>query len=234
MTGVARKCGEMAIRGLIQTTIWFVVMAAILFGAAGSWDWPQAWIFLAESWISACIVGVWLARHDPALLEARLSRFHPDQKPWDRIFLVGAIIGYLGWITLIALDAGRFRWSRTPLPAQGLGFLLIASCMALVWLVFRSNSFAAPQVRLQADRGQRVITGGPYRIVRHPMYAAALLYFIGVPLLLGSLWGLLPIPIFVAALGARAVGEERMLRQALPGYDDYARRVRFRLVPGVW
>jgi protein-S-isoprenylcysteine O-methyltransferase Ste14 len=115
-----------------------------------------------------------------------------------------------------------------------LGALLIALCIFLVWQVFRANSFAAPQVRMQTERGQRVITEGPYRIVRHPMYAAALFYFLGAPLLLGSWRGLLPVPVFMVALGARAVGEERMLRQALPGYDEYARRVRFRLIPGVW
>jgi protein-S-isoprenylcysteine O-methyltransferase Ste14 len=112
--------------------------------------------------------------------------------------------------------------------------VLIALCMILVWQVFRSNSFAAPQVRIQAERGQHVVTDGPYRIVRHPMYAAALFYFLGAPLLLGSWWGLLPVPFFMASLGARAVGEERMLRQGLPGYDDYTRRVRFRLIPGIW
>jgi protein-S-isoprenylcysteine O-methyltransferase Ste14 len=120
------------------------------------------------------------------------------------------------------------------LAVEGLGAGLIALCMVLVWRVFRHNSFAAPQVRIQAERGQQVVTSGPYRIVRHPMYAAALLYFLGLPLLLGSWWGLLAVPFFTVAFGARAVGEERMLRQELPGYDDYARRVRFRLVPGLW
>jgi protein-S-isoprenylcysteine O-methyltransferase Ste14 len=100
--------------------------------------------------------------------------------------------------------------------------------------VFRYNSFAAPQVRIQSDRGQHVVTEGPYRVVRHPMYAAAVFYFVGAPLLLGSWWGLLAVPFYVAGIGGRAVGEERMLRQALPGYDDYARRVRFRLIPGLW
>jgi protein-S-isoprenylcysteine O-methyltransferase Ste14 len=222
----------MGARGLVQTTLWLIAMAALLFGAAGGWGWPQAWVFLAESAISAIAVGSWLARHDPALLEARMSRFHPDQKPWDRIFLVGAFVAFILWLVLIALDARRFHWSRVPLPAQVLGAGLIGLCMILVWFVFRINSFAAPQVRMQAK--QRVITEGPYRIVRHPMYSAALFYFLGVPLLLGSWCGLLPVPLFMVALGLRTVGEERMLRQALPDYDDYARKVRFRLGPGVW
>ena len=225
----------MGTRALVQTTIWLIVMAAILFIAAGDWDWPQAWIFLAGSGISSLLVCAWLARHDPALLESRLSPpFHRDQKLWDRLFLAGAFVAFIAWFVLIPLDARRFGWSHTPVWAQVLGAILVTLCMFLVWLVFRANSFAAPQVRMQTDRGQRVITAGPYRFVRHPMYAGALLYFLGTPLLLGSWWGLLPVPLLVAGLGARAVGEERMLRQSLPGYDDYAQRVRFRLVPGVW
>ena len=224
----------MGIRCLVRIAFWLLAMAAILFYAAGGWDWPQAWLFLAESAISAAAISCWLAYHDPALLEARLSGFHPDQRPWDRVFIASALPGFMLWLVLIALDAQRFGWSAVPLAVQGLGGALIALCMVLVWRVFRSNSFAAPQVRLQAERGQRVITGGPYRIVRHPMYGAALLYFFGVPLLLGSWWALLPVPLFVAALAARAVAEERLLFQALPGYDTYARQVRFRLVPRVW
>jgi protein-S-isoprenylcysteine O-methyltransferase Ste14 len=224
----------MAVRALVQTTLWLVALAAILFGAAGDWNWTQAWVYLAESAASAIVLGWWLARRDPALLEARMSRFHPDQKPWDRVFLIGGMVAFVLWLVLIALDARRFRWSSVPLAAQVLGALLIVLCMVLVWRVFAANSFAVPQVRMQQERGQQVITEGPYRIVRHPMYAAATLYFVGAPLLLGSWWGLLPIPLFMAAFGGRAVGEEHMLRQALPGYDDYARRVRFRLIPGVW
>ncbi|HET6306785.1 MAG TPA: isoprenylcysteine carboxylmethyltransferase family protein [Rhodopila sp.] len=222
-------------RASLQTTVWLIGFGAVLFIAAGNWAWPQAWLFLAEVEISSVMVCFWLARHDPALLESRLSRpFHGDQKPWDRVFLALALPGYVAWLVLMALDARRFGWSHVPLWAQGLGAVLIALCMVLVWQVFRFNSFAAPQVRIQADRGQRVVTEGPYRLIRHPMYAAALLYFLGAPLLLGSWWGLLPVPFFMVGLGARAAGEERMLRQALPDYDDYARRVRFRLVPGVW
>ena len=111
----------------------------------------------------------------------------------------------------------------------GIGAVLIALCMIMVWQTFRFNTFAAPQVRIQKDREQRVITDGPYRIVRHPMYAGALLMFVGTPLLLGSWWGLLFVPVGVVGIGIRAVGEERMLRRELRGYDDYARQVRFRM-----
>jgi protein-S-isoprenylcysteine O-methyltransferase Ste14 len=225
----------MATGDLVRTALWLIALGAILFVAAGELDWPQAWVFMAENVVSSVVVGSWLARHDPALLKARTSRsFHKDQKPWDRIFMVVAMLAFVGWLVLIAMDAKRFGWSHTPVWTQGLGFGLIALCMVLVWQVFRYNSFAAPQVRMQTERGQIVVTQGPYRIVRHPMYAAALAYFLGAPLLLGSLWGLVAIPVFMAAFGARAIGEERMLRQSLVGYDDYARRVRYRLIPGLW
>jgi len=180
---------ETATRGLAQTGLWLGVMALLLFGVAGTLHWTQAWIFLVESGVSATLIGVWLGRHDPALLAARLSRFHPNQKSWDRVFLISALTGFVLWLVLIALDARRFRWSAAGIPVQLLGFVLIATCMVLVWLVFRNNSFAAPQVRLQLERGQTVITKGPYRIVRHPMYGGMLLYFLGVPLLLGGWWG---------------------------------------------
>jgi protein-S-isoprenylcysteine O-methyltransferase Ste14 len=100
--------------------------------------------------------------------------------------------------------------------------------------VLATNSFAATQVRLQPERGQRVISTGPYGVVRHPMYAYSLLLMIGAPLLLGSLWGLLGLILFVPLLAARLLGEEAMLMEGLPGYRDYAAKVRFRLVPGVW
>jgi protein-S-isoprenylcysteine O-methyltransferase Ste14 len=226
---------DMATRVLLQTTLLYVILGACLFVAAGDTRWPQAWIFLTEAEVCSLAVGFWLARHDPALLKHRLSvPFHGNQQPWDRLFLAVALAGFASWMVLMALDARRFRWSHSTPWTEAPGAVLIALCMALVSLVFRYNSFAAPQVRLLPESGQHVVTAGPYRIVRHPMYATALLYFLGVPLLLGSWWGLLPVPFFMAAFGVRAIGEERMLRQALPGYDEYARRVRSRLFPGVW
>jgi protein-S-isoprenylcysteine O-methyltransferase Ste14 len=222
-------------REVVQTTLWLIVMGVILFTSAGDWYWPQAWTFLAETGVSGFALGSWLARHDPALLKSRTSSpFHRDQGLWDRLFMIGAGAAFVGWLVLACMDARRFRWSSLPIWAQGLGAVLVAVCMILTWQVFRANSFAAPQVRIQAERGQVVVTTGPYRVVRHPMYAAAIVYFVGVPLLLGSCWALLPVPLFIAAFGARAIGEERMLRQSLPGYTAYADKVRFRFIPGVW
>jgi hypothetical protein len=156
----------MIMRMAIQTTIWLAVMGIILFVAAGDWGWPQGWAFLVEIAISSVAVSLWLARHDPALLEARLSApVQRDQRPWDRIFMAAGALVFVSWLVLSALDARRFQWSLVPLWAQALGAVLIALCMTLVWQTFRFNTFAAPQIRIQKDRGQRVITDGPYRIV---------------------------------------------------------------------
>jgi protein-S-isoprenylcysteine O-methyltransferase Ste14 len=114
------------------------------------------------------------------------------------------------------------------------GFVMYLLSMAFIMWVFRENSFAAPVVRVQAERGHHVISTGPYAIVRHPMYGSIMLFFFGVPLLLGSWWGLLIAPLFVVLFAVRTGIEERALAADLPDYADYAARVRYRLLPGLW
>lgn len=225
----------MIARIVVQTTLVLAVMGAVLFLAAGDWRWPQAWLFLGEFGAAGFAISFWLLRHDPALLESRMSfPVQRDQVRWDRFFMLAASVVFIGWLALMGLDARRFGWSEVPVLAQGLGIVLIALGMAVVWWTFRFNSFAAPQVRVQIARAHRVITEGPYRIVRHPMYAGSILYLVGMPLLLGSWWGLAMVPLMVVGLTRRIAGEERMLRHDLAGYEEYAGRVRWRLVPGVW
>jgi protein-S-isoprenylcysteine O-methyltransferase Ste14 len=141
-----------------------------------------------------------------------------DQRPWDRTFMLVGLLVFISWLVLCALDARRFGWSSVPLWVEAIGAALIALCMFVVWQVYRFNTFAAPQVRVQIGRQQRVITDEPYRIVRHPMYAAGLLMFVGPPLLLGSRWGLLFVPVGAVGIGIRMVAEEHLLCQELSGY----------------
>jgi len=181
------------------------------------------------------IFGLWLRRVDPDLLAERMkSPVGADQKALDRAVMIAVMIAFALWLIFMALDARRFRWSHVPLWAQALGAALIVIAFYAWTGVLRANSFAATRVRLQPERGQTVISTGPYAIVRHPMYAEAMFLMVGAPLLLGSLWGLLGVVPLMALLVARILGEEAMLMAGLPGYRDYAAKVRFRLLPGVW
>lgn len=138
------------------------------------------------------------------------------------------------WFVVMALDTARYRYSDMPFVLGAAGALAVAGCMYLAYLTFRANSFAVPVVRIQHERNQMVVDTGPHTIVRHPTYAGAVLYFLWGPLLLGSWIGLALAPVLIVLLGVRVWLEERMLIAELPGYADYARRVRWRPVPGGW
>ena len=225
----------MILKLIIQTLVVYALTAALLFVAAGTWRWPQAWVFVVEMMASGIAIGIWLARHDPALLAERMSSpLQRDQERLDKLFMLSVIVLWCAWLVFMALDAARFRWSHLPAWTEAIGALLILVAMYACFLTFRENSFAAPVVKYQQERGQTVVTTGPYRHVRHPMYAGMSLLFVGVPLLLGSGYGLALAPVWIALLACRIPIEERMLREKLPGYADYAARVRWRLVPGVW
>jgi protein-S-isoprenylcysteine O-methyltransferase Ste14 len=218
-----------------QTLAIYAVTAVLLFGAAGTWRWPQGWLFLVEMAATGIAVGVWLARHDPGLLAERMSSpFQRNQAPADKLVMLTIVVGWPSWLVFLALDAVRFRLSHLPVWVQILGALLILVGMYAVYRTFRENSFAAPVVKIQKERGQRVVDTGPYAIVRHPMYAGAGVLFFGIPMLLGSAYGLALAPAWYLLLALRIPLEERVLRENLAGYDDYTQRVRYRLVPGAW
>jgi protein-S-isoprenylcysteine O-methyltransferase Ste14 len=220
---------------IIRTAVWIAAMAAILFVAAGTVRWPAGWVFLLELGGIGLALGLWLARHDPALLEERMSLgLQPAQKAWDKLFIGSIFVVWSGWLVLMAFDAVRFQWSHVPLWLQAVGAILIVLCMYLAQLSMRENTFAAPVVKIQAERGHRVVSSGIYAHIRHPMYAGALLFFIAAPLLLGSWYGLAASVVMTASLVVRTILEERMLMDELPGYRDYAARVRYRLIPGMW
>ena len=223
------------VRKLIVSTAGLIaVMAGFLLVPAGRLDWPAAWGFLAEMGVLSLAVGLWLARHDPALLAERLgSPFQRTQKTWDKIFMAVVMVFYFGWLVLMGLDA-RWEISRMPIWLQVIGALGVALANYVVFLAFRENSYAAPVVKIQRERGHKTVSTGPYAFVRHPMYAGGLLMFLGMPLQLGSWLGLAALALMVPLLAVRIVMEERTLRAELEGYRDYAERVRWRLVPGIW
>jgi len=219
---------------LLQNTITVIALGALLFASAGSLHWPSAWVFLAVSAILGSACGLWLAKTDPALLAERMRpTFQADQPAADKIFLVIFVLALLLWLVAIGLDR-RANASDVPLLLQALGLAMYLISIAFIMWVFRANSFAAPVVKVQAERHHRVISSGPYAFVRHPMYSGIMLFFVGVPLLLGSWWGVAIAPVFAILFAIRALIEERALVEGLPDYADYAARVRYRLVPGLW
>jgi protein-S-isoprenylcysteine O-methyltransferase Ste14 len=229
------KPGKLIARLAVQTTVWLAIMGVLLFWPAGNARWIEGWAFLALFGLGSAGMCAWLIRRDPALLAVRMeSPVRKGQPLWDQLFMGTVVIGWCVWLVAMALDAQRWHLSHVPVAVKAAGGVLIAVGFIAIMPVFAANSFAAPVVRVQSERGQRVIDTGPYAFVRHPMYAAAILYLFGIPLLLGSWYGLIGTMLITLAIAGRAVGEERKLQRELPGYADYMTRVRFRLIPGVW
>lgn len=219
----------------VQSAAWIGFMALWLFLPAGNWGWPEGWAFVAIFAIGSAAFVAWLIKRDPALLASRMDVSQRASQPWwDRLFLLVFIALWFFWLAFMAADAQRWHWSHMPLWLEVTGGLLIVAGFAATMPVFAANSFAAPVIEVQEARGQRVIDRGPYAVVRHPMYAASALYLIGMPLLLGSWFGLIGTATFLIGVSFRAVGEERTLQRELPGYDAYMVRVRWRLMPYLW
>jgi len=226
--------GKLILGMIVQTTLWLALMAALLFVPAGNWAWPQGWAFIGIFGLGSAGFIAWLLPRDPELLQSRMKVVQRGQGVWDRLFLFVFIAIWCGWLAFMALDAERWHWSQMPVKANVIGGVLIVAGFLATMVVFKANSFAAPVVRIQDERHQRVIDSGPYAMVRHPMYAAAVLYLFGLPLLLGSKYGLLVPPVFIVGISIRAIFEERLLARELPGYADYMERVPYRLIPYVW
>lgn len=221
---------------LVATALQLAMVPALMMVLAGDGRWWQGWIFCG--WfigVSLFAVG-WLYKKDPALLA---ERYRPPgsggQSGSDRAIVYVLAFAFIAWIALMPLDARFFHWTP-PLPLAveiAGGALLVPSG----WLMFRAladNTFASPLVRLQAEREQRVVSTGVYAIVRHPMYLGAVLMLVGAPLFTGAASALVVGLLVVVTLVVRIRGEEKLLVEKLPGYDEYRRRVRYRLVPGIW
>lgn len=222
----------------LNTRAWLalVILAAalglLLFGAAGTMRYWQAWVYLSIFLGASLLTTLSLMRNDPALL-ARRMRGGPfaEKERSQRLIMTFASLGFIALLVVPALDH-RFAWSSVPLPVVLMGNVLVAVGFYLVFLVYRENTFTAATIEVTA--GQKVVTTGPYAMVRHPMYASAILYIVGTPLALGSYWGLLAVAAMMPFLIWRLLDEERVLTRDLPGYRDYQQGVRYRLVPRIW
>jgi protein-S-isoprenylcysteine O-methyltransferase Ste14 len=216
----------------ISLAVLALVMGFLVFVPAGTLRYWQAWVYLALFTGASILTTLYLIRHDPALL-ARRMRGGPtaEKRPAQKLIMSGTSIGFVGLLVVPALDV-RFGWSIAPAAVVLLGDALVVAGFYFIAIVYRENTFASATI--EVAKGHKVISTGPYAVVRHPMYAAALLYLLGTPLALGSYWGLVVIAVVLPFLLWRIFDEERFLARSLPGYTEYQQRVRNRLVPFVW
>ncbi len=212
--------------------VFLLFMAALLFAPAGTLDYWQGWLFFAVFVGCTVPLGIYFVIHDPALVERRMTVGPAaEQEPAQKIAIGIVCVALVAMLIVPGFDR-RWHWSDVPAWLTILAEVVIAASFVIFFYVMRQNSFAAATVRV--ERGQTVISTGLYGVVRHPMYMGTLPLMIALPLALGSWWALLPVPAIVPALIWRLINEERVLRRDLPGYAEYCRRVRWRLVPGVW
>lgn len=225
----------MGVKVSLALAVEALVFSALLFGAAGTVRWPGGWAYLILFFAGALWITFLLAKHDPALLGERMkSPVQKGQPVWDKVFLLAMIVAWCAWLVLMGLDAVRFRWSVMPVWLQCAGGVLMLLSYRMMARVFRENTFLAPVVKIQTERGHRVISTGPYAVVRHPLYAAVLIYLPASALLLGSWYGLAASLALSGGIAFRTGMEDRELRRRLEGYPEYAARVRYRLIPFVW
>ena len=221
---------------LIGSFIYLALFPATLFVLAGDWHWIEGWLFSIIFLLMCFSTLLYLYFYDPALLKERFgSPIQETQKTWDKVLLSLFFVDFLVWFAIMPLDARRFHWSPTfPFWLRATGTVLLTISIVMVFEALRENTFAAPVVKMQKERGQKVISTGMYGVVRHPMYAGALLLFVAAPLLLSSVWGLIMSLILIITIAVRSIGEEAMLKQELEGYGDYMKRVKWRMIPFVF
>ena len=227
---------SISIPKLIGALFQLLLFPVTLFGLAGDLRWTEGWVF-SVIFLAMCYgTLVYLYFHDPDLLKERFgSPFQETQKRWDKVLLSLFFVEFIVWWTIMPLDARRFGWSPAfPFWAKAIGTLLLVIAVYIVFEALKENTFAAPVVKMQKERGQKVISTGLYGIVRHPMYAGAVLLFFSAPLLLGSVFGLALGLVLIITIAARSVGEEAMLKEELAGYRDYTQKVKWRIIPFVF
>lgn len=222
----------MVLRVIVITIVYVAALIAVLFGTAGTFQAPAFWAYIAEMLVLGMLAFALVNKRSPDLVAERM---HPGAGEQDKITLrAGVALGFVHY-AVAGLDVGRYHWSSSvPVALQVAAFVAIAVGYGMITWAMLENRFFSSAVRLQPDRGQRVIDTGPYAIVRHPGYTGGILYLMASGVALGSWLSVVPMLIVSVLIIRRTLLEDRMLQESLDGYSGYARRVRYRLVPGLW
>jgi len=225
MTTLNRK----ALRAL---AVLLLAISALIFLVAGTLTYWQAWTFLGVYFAASLGITVYLMKYDPALLARRMSGGpRAETEATQKIIMSLTSLGFVGLLLIPALDR-RFAWSHMSPEAALVGDALVAAGFVIVFLVFKENTYSLATIELAPE--QKVISSGPYALIRHPMYFGGLIMLAGIPVTLGSWWGLLVFLVLTPALIWRLIDEEKFLARNLPGYLEYQNKVRYRLLPFVW
>jgi protein-S-isoprenylcysteine O-methyltransferase Ste14 len=223
---------KIAVQTLASGLFGVAFFVVLLFWPAGTLNYWQAWVFIAVFIVATLVPSVYLAVKDPAALQRRMKAGPiAETRTIQKLVITGTIVAVVAVLVVSALDH-RFGWSDVPTPVVVLGNVLVGIGLGFAQLVVIQNSYAAATITVEAD--QKVVSTGVYGVVRHPMYVGTLIMMVGTPLALDSYWGLLATILAVPILALRIDDEEKMLRQELDGYDEYTKKVHYRLVPGVW
>ncbi len=221
------------LKRVVAVFVVILIMDLLLFVPAGRLDWPAAWILSLLYGVFLLAYAVWGTIKAPDLLKER-SQVAENVKVWDKVIMAIYTVLLLATLVLAGLDVGRDQRSQMPAALQVLGLVGIVLAGGLIFWTILTNTYLGRMVRIQEDRGHQVVTGGPYRYVRHPMYVGIILLFPCMALFLGSSWALAPAILIAMLMVIRTALEDRTLQAELPGYVEYARQVRYRLLPGVW
>lgn len=227
------KLGWLALRRIIQVAVGISIQGVVLFVSAGRLDWIRAWVYVGIALLSLVFASLVVLRTNPEVIAER-GKKHEGTRPFDKVFsaFYAAMI-FVGPL-VAGLDAGRFGWTSMPFQTLYAGVVLYVLGHVLITWSVATNPHAEKTVRIQEDRGHEVVTSGPYRLVRHPVYVGGILQNAVFPLILGSLWAFVPAVIMALLLVVRTAFEDQTLRKELPGYEEYSLRTRYRLLPGVW
>ena len=233
---MADKRNKITLGKIIFTLFYICLFPALLLFLSGDWHWTEGWIFSIWFTILCFTTIIYLYIKDPSLLTERYQKpGAANQKGWDKYIVYGLMIGFFTWIVIMPLDAKRCCWT-SPFTL----WIKITDGIELIFSFFffyrsyTDNTFLSPLVRIQTERKQQVVTTGVYSFVRHPMYLGAILLFIGTPMLLNSLYGLITGLVLSFLLAGRITGEEKMLADELEGYTEYKKKVKYRLIPYIW
>ena len=227
--------GQAVVKQIVLSSVMMGVMMSVFFASAGRRDLPRAWLFFGAAFVYFVASTLALYRYNPELLIVRLTARREGSKRWDEVLMRAANLTVMLLMPAVAgLDVGRYGWSSLGLICVVPGFALFVLGAVLITWAMSVNRFFESTVRIQEDRGHEVVSTGPYGLVRHPGYLAGIVWMSSIPLIIGSLYAFIPLTLYGALMLLRTYLEDKTLQEELPGYAEYAERVKFRLIPWVW